>query len=245
MKNYIANLIPRLIAFSESLDKKDLFCDKPWVVLDNNLNQQKYIFRRSGDLIMSLNGQVTMGKWEYVKEARSLLIDRIEDKILLNQEFIDNAIMVLKKDGLKDEPFIMINEIQLPDLNAFDYLKRLFYAQYNISEYQLDDGRTLQLSMQLANDSYRKAFIEGETIGDCVLLNANLTDKYLIRKSKLIRTLQMFRYPTSKGEIVIEHSINGFIAVGDAVFQNNSPAPDGRYRLGLFKSINVKNGKVC
>src|SRR5690625_2626021 len=99
MKLYLSNLLPRLKQFSQSLDQIELIVDQPWVFIDNNLNQQKYIFKRNGELIMSYNGSVTVGQWEYISSARSLLIDRKTDKILLNQNFINNAVMILKRDG--------------------------------------------------------------------------------------------------------------------------------------------------
>ena len=52
-----------------------------------------------------------------------------QDKILLNQNFISPAVMILKKDGLIDENVILINQILLPDLNVDDYLKRLYYKK--------------------------------------------------------------------------------------------------------------------
>ena len=88
MKNYLSNILPRIKQFSQDLDKKEGFVDVPWVIIDELQNQQKYIFKRNGELLMSLNGQVTVGKWEYLSAARSLLIDRNVDKILLNQNFI-------------------------------------------------------------------------------------------------------------------------------------------------------------
>jgi len=109
MKQYINNLIPRLVEFSSGLNKKENFIEKQWVLIDDNLNKETYIFRRNGDMIMSLNGVVSDGKWEYIAAAESLLIDRIKDKILLNQYFIDPALMILKKDGFKDDKFILLN----------------------------------------------------------------------------------------------------------------------------------------
>ena len=129
MKQYVLNLIPRLKEFSASLDKNELFVEMPWVLVDDELNQQKYIFKRDGELIMSLNGQVTIGKWEYLSAAKSLLIDRVQDKILLNQSYIDPGVMVLKKDGLTDGYIFLANELVISDLNVAHYLRNLYYAK--------------------------------------------------------------------------------------------------------------------
>lgn len=66
-----------------------------------NLNQVKYIFIRNGDFIMSLNGEVTIGSWECLSKTKSLLINIIKDKILLNRNFIDLVVMVFKKDSIQ------------------------------------------------------------------------------------------------------------------------------------------------
>ncbi len=89
MKIYLQELVNRLSQFSEKLDNTTLFIDKPWVLIDTNSDYHKYIFKRNGELIMSLNGQAKVGRWEYLASAKSILIDRIKDKILLNQSFFD------------------------------------------------------------------------------------------------------------------------------------------------------------
>lgn len=95
---------------------------------------------------MSLNGQVTLGKWKHIPSARCLLIDRIQDKVLLNQDFIDPAMMILKKDGLKDESFIMANELLIPDLDVTTYLNQLYCNKKNVGIISLKDGRKLEIS---------------------------------------------------------------------------------------------------
>ena len=82
MLYFLQNLLPRLRQFSQSLDQAELFVDKPWVLIDEDGQQQTYIFRRGGELLMSLDGRVQMGSWEYIAPAQSLLVDRVADKLL-------------------------------------------------------------------------------------------------------------------------------------------------------------------
>ncbi len=53
-------------------------------------------------------------------------------------------------------------------------------------------------------------------------------------------------YSQKDGSELIIHSkpIDGIVS-GCKVFINDVPAPDGRYSVGWFKSINVKNGLVA
>ncbi len=251
MKLYIDNIIPRIKQFSESLDRKEVFIEIPWVIIDENLNQQKYIFKRDGDLIMSLNGQVTIGRWEYISGAKSLLIDRISDKILLNQNFIDPAVMVLKKDGYKEENFILANEILLPDLNVSDYLKRLYYKKNNISIQHLKSGEILEINFTRewgrSNDDSTvdcKVTIEGELVPDSLLELAKTNKKYVIKDSKVCKILISANYNTDKGLITVDKQEFSQPSKNDFVFQNGKKASDGKYRIGFMNYIIVQNGQI-
>ncbi|SMO92857.1 hypothetical protein SAMN06265379_11710 [Saccharicrinis carchari] len=244
MKQYIYNLIPRLKQYSANLDKKEVFIEIPWVIVDDDLNVQKYIFRRDGDLIMSNNGQVKMGKWEYLSSAKSILIDRIQDKILLNQNFVDPAVMILKKDGFKDENLFLANEVLLPDLNIGDYLKKLYYQKNKISEKLLKSGKYFELYDYNGYMSNNKVTIEGEFVADGKYELSESGRKYLIKDSRVIKVLVEKPYKTDKGIIIIEIEEYSLHSKGDLVMQNGSFAPDGRYRLGFMSHITVKDGRI-
>jgi hypothetical protein len=51
-------------------------------------------------------------------------------------------------------------------------------------------------------------------------------------------------YNTDKGIITIEITENYSPAKGDFVFQGIESAPDGKYQLGFFRYITVKNGRI-
>lgn len=244
MKLYIAQLIPRLKSFSENLDRKEIFIEIPWVIIDENLNQQKYIFKRNGDLIMSLNGQVTIGKWEYFATAKSLLIDRIQDKILLNQNFIDPVVMILKKDGTKEENLILANENLLPDLDIASYLKKLYYKKNNITIKQLKSGEFLELNSFDGIFRNKAVTIDGNRVPDTILEIENSNSKYVIKDSRIIKILVMEEYTTDKGIIFIEQEEFFGYSKGNYVYQNSKLARDGRYRLGFLKHITISNGRI-
>lgn len=125
MLSFLSNMLPRLRQFSQSLDQTELFVDKPWVLLDEEGKQQTYIFRRSGELLMSLDGVVQTGKWEYIAPAESILIDRKVDKLLLNHFFFTEALLVLARDGRPESSFVLANRLLIPDMNIESYLRSL------------------------------------------------------------------------------------------------------------------------
>lgn len=245
MKLYLTNLLPKIKQYSQDLDKKKLFVDIPWVIIDEERNQQKYIFKKNGELVMSLNGQVTIGKWEYLSSAKSILIDRIVDKILLNQNFIDSAVMVLKKDGTKDENLILANEIILPGLDVVRYLKNLFYRKNNIAISELKSGQMLEFYNYEGFIDGNKVAIDGEPVPRGVFELVNSGRKIVIDNSRIIRVFIKKTFKTNNDEIVIEHEENCAPAKGDKVFTNDgSYVPDGKYKIGFLKFITVENGRI-
>ncbi|MFN9590336.1 MAG: hypothetical protein ACK56A_08085 [Bacteroidota bacterium] len=248
MKYYLQDLISRLAQFSEQLDNTALFIDKPWVLIDADANYQKYIFKRDGELIMSLNGTVQVGKWEYLAAARSILVDRIADKILLNQSFFDRAVMVLKRDGSTHDLFILANETIIPDLDVKKYLQAVTYEKFNIITGRLDNGKVLECYR--GEGEYQpsigmKVTIDGEEPENGKYRSLNTGRYYEIAAGKIFRITEPVTYQTAEGiQLTIEQKPGYPIAVGDFVFVHDQPAATGKYRLGALKSIHVVNGVV-
>ncbi len=143
---WLKNLLPRLESISKSLDQQELFIDQPWIFTDESGNRHQYIFMRSNELVLSVNGSVIMGTWKYISAAKSLLIDTTVEKLLLKHAFIDEGVLILKKDGTADIPFILVNERVIPDLNLQDYLKRKASSIGAVKGVSLESGETLHVS---------------------------------------------------------------------------------------------------
>ena len=137
MQTYIADIIPKLQKFSKKLDDLTLLTNQHWVVLDELTKAKNvYIFRSNNELLISSNGKVEKGKWEYLGN-NSLMIDRKDESFLFKHGFFDENVMALKIDG-KEEYALMINE------NRFD-------GELNSKEKVLEF-----LSYQYLSDSTRK-----------------------------------------------------------------------------------------
>jgi hypothetical protein len=133
---------------SATLDKTNILADKPWALIDEEFEIQKLIFKRNNELVLSRNGKVQIGSWEYFPEAKSLLIDRGGDKILCNEAFIDEGVMILKLDGTENNFFLFANENVIPDLDGIYYLKKLRKAHLNIREKEINDGRIIEIQQE-------------------------------------------------------------------------------------------------
>lgn len=60
MKIFIEKILPKILSYSEKLDKLTLLIDEPWVVNDDSQKFTKFIFRKDNSLLVSDNGNVIL-----------------------------------------------------------------------------------------------------------------------------------------------------------------------------------------
>ncbi|MEP0366378.1 MAG: hypothetical protein ABJN36_03350 [Cyclobacteriaceae bacterium] len=250
MKAYLKSIVSQLKNYSLSLDKMSILIDKPWALIDEESEIQKLIFKKNKELIMSKNGQVQEGKWDYFPEAKSLLIDRISDKILCNEAFIDKGIMILKLDGTENRFFMLANENVVPDLDVNSYLKELRYQKLKISEVTLSDGRILEVQKEadyaLAQPDIGNAVSVGsEPIEDGKYRLGTPNQYFEIVKGKIFKILTETRYRNPNGqETLIQQQDKWKIRKGDYVYQSGKQINDAVLNFSKSKNLVVKNGIV-
>jgi len=138
MKTYILDVIPRIKKYSKQLDDLKLLTEKNWVLIDTfNDLKRVFIFRRNKELIISSNGFVEKGYWEFLSKD-SLLIEADNTKLLFRHGFIDENILALKLDSNSEYALFVNennNEYELNSLDAINsFLKRKYLFGYASSE---------------------------------------------------------------------------------------------------------------
>jgi len=242
MTTHILNIINRIKQYSTNLEKKEIFIDKPWVLCNNSDSKVKYIFRRNNDLLISVDGIISICKWELLNGVNSLYVDRTTDKILLNNLFVNDSIMVLSLDGLTNEQYIFVNEQKIPNLNYEKYLQNLFYKKNNITAVKLTTGEMLEVYKYENTLIGLAATINGE-IHDYIEVETIKTGSIIqIKNGYISKVLAKATYETNKGTIIIIQDAKPYF--GDRVFQNGKPAQDGVYKIGIFKKIEVRSGII-
>lgn len=246
---HLKNVARQLSNHSTTLEKASIFLDKPWALLDEELEVQKLIFKKNKELILSRNGKVEIGKWDYFPEAKSLLIDRNYDKILCNEAFIDKGVMILKLDGTDNKFFMLANENLLPDLNAKQYLKNLRYQRLRIAEINLLDGAVLEVQRTTEQDFLaiigNAVSIDSEEVLDGKYKLAEPHKYFIINNGKISKILTEKSYTTLDMEkILIQQQYNSTISQNDFVYIDGQNAPDMTLKLSKYKNLIVKDGKV-
>ncbi len=248
---YLKTVAKQLRNFSASLEKTSIIVDKPWAVIDEEFEMQKLIFRKNKELILSKNGKVKEGKWDYFPEARSLLIDRNTDKILCNVMFVDEGAMILKLDGTDNKFFALANENEVPDLDVYKYFKQLKYSKLNIQELDLDDGNKLEVHVMYTG--------RGPQIGDEVTLlgaetrkdgRLSVTDKrglitYFELKGERISNISFEKtYTTLDGQQLLVKQRERGLSKGDQVFINAMEASKGTIHIDKNSKLIIRDGRV-
>jgi hypothetical protein len=141
MKTFIADIIPKIRQYSQKLDNLTLLTNQHWVVVDE-LKDSKYvyIFRSNNELLISQNGKVEKGKWEYLGN-NSLLIDKKDESYLFRHGFFDDTVLALKIDG-KDEYAFLVNEGEFgQEVNSletvFNFLENRYLNAIKLGTLQL------------------------------------------------------------------------------------------------------------
>jgi hypothetical protein len=126
MKTYIADIIPKIQRFSKRLDDLTRLTNQHWVSL-GDINQVKrvYIFRANNQLLISENGIVEKGSWEYLGN-QSLLLETKNENYLLKHGFFDDNVIALKLDSTDSYAFFVNETKYHSELNTIaDILKFL------------------------------------------------------------------------------------------------------------------------
>ena len=247
MKYYLKSIVKQLQRYSASLDKTSILIDKPWALIDEEFEMQKLIFKKNKELILSKNGQVQVGKWDYFPEAKSLLIDRTVDKILCNEAFIDKGVLILRLDGTDNRFFILANENIVPDLDANRYLKELRYQRLKIAEKRLVDGKILEIQRE---DEFDKP-----QIGNSVTIDAepiqdgkyqlSKQEYFEIRESRIYKILTETQYTNPDGqEIYIQQQYNSSITRGDYAFMFGKQIDNAILNFSKTKNLIIRDGIV-
>lgn len=144
MKAFIADIIPRIQRFSKRIEDETLLTNHHWVSLNDIVDSKKvFIFRANKSLLVSDNGNVSKGNWEYLGN-NSILIETSDNSTLYKQGFIDEHVMALKIDGINGHYFF-INETKygkeinsIADVNSF--LESKYVNTDNKTTYSIDEN---------------------------------------------------------------------------------------------------------
>lgn len=118
MRTFIADIIPKIQRFSQRLDDLTKLTNQHWVSLgDIEQTKRVYIFRANNQLLISDNGIVEKGSWEYLGN-NSLLLETKNESYLLKHGFLDENVIALKLDSTNSYAFFVNETKYHSELNS-------------------------------------------------------------------------------------------------------------------------------
>lgn len=195
MRYHLKSLVDNLKNYSKKLDNYLILTEQPWITKTENEEERfVLIFRKNNELLISVNGKVERGKWDYISSMNSLIVERASGSTLYNQGFLDDSLMILKVDGTDDYQ-LFVNENKIEDTidNLLEKIERKYLDQEGskinqspgrkILRKKLPDGRSFEIYPQLEI---------GYTVGDRVTINGEFPEdgKYRFNWARSIVVLK-------------------------------------------------------
>ena len=134
MRTFLADIIPKIQRFSQKLDDLTKLTNQHWVSInDIAQNKRVFIFRQNNQLLISENGLVEKGSWEYLGN-QSLLIETKTESYLLKHGFFDENVIALKLDSTDNYAFF-VNETKYDkELNNITDVLKFLSDKYLIQK---------------------------------------------------------------------------------------------------------------
>ncbi|NDK55842.1 hypothetical protein [Pontibacter fetidus] len=160
MKTYVSDVFPKLQRFSEKLDNLTLLTEQHWVSIDNIHNtKQVYNFRDNNDLLISTDGKIEKGKWEYLGN-KSLMIEKPNESYLFKHGFFDENILALKIDS-KNEYAVFVNENKYNgDINSLEKVSDFLENKYIESSLKANNFHSNETLSHISQSKVEKVRIE-------------------------------------------------------------------------------------
>lgn len=111
MKTFLFDSLNRFRRYSQELDTmaeiRKCLCGKAWQVFNNSGDKEVYIFQEDGSLIISINGNITRGSWQYLSVYNSIAISASNQEYMVHPAFLDNILFALQVDGTENYAFLI------------------------------------------------------------------------------------------------------------------------------------------
>lgn len=138
MKNLFKGIVSTTMSLGEKFENYTLLVDKVWFLINSDHNESKttYIFRsKNEELLISNNGNIKKGKWEYIKTSNCLLLDIDGVSKLFQVLYIREHYLVFQND-YNPALFVFVNESYYRNKYAKLSGKILDYVLRDIGERQ-------------------------------------------------------------------------------------------------------------
>jgi hypothetical protein len=132
MLTYINHFFKDLDTYSKKIDDVTLFQNQKWINIDEiGIRKKLFIFRPDNKLLVSNNGNVKKGLWEYI-DSTTILIELDNKPVLLRHSFIDDEFLILNQVSTENYVLFIKENENLKSLNTIEQIKKYIENKYYI-----------------------------------------------------------------------------------------------------------------
>jgi len=159
MKTFFFDLFNKFKRTSQFLDAKTVLCNKTWRAFTDSDEKEVHIFLEDGTLVISIDGNVTMGKWIFVPANHSLVISGNNQHFLVHPIMCNN-ILALVQDGTNICSFLLDDtKAELERIKTLQNIQDYILINENKGHHNLNN-QTLELSNEVDSHDYSSNFVE-------------------------------------------------------------------------------------
>lgn len=127
MRAFISDFLNKTQRTFDTLDAKAILCNKTWRVFSDLDEKELFIFMEDGQMINSVNGQVTMGTWLYIPANHALVLSSSKNNIMVHPYMYKN-ILAFMIDGTNESSF-MLDETkkELLEIKSIDEIQKYIF----------------------------------------------------------------------------------------------------------------------
>lgn len=249
MTEQLRNIIKKIERGRKHTQKGMLFKNILWTAIDTDLDIQRMIFKDNGELIVTKDGNASTGTWEYFPDSFTFLINQNDTSELYVEVYLDESVLVLKKDSSASSFLLFSNPINIEHNDILGYLEAKFRSLNNVVVYTLPNGGVLEIvnsNGSIYRDAGRIVTLNGEKLEDGFYI-INKSTKLLIKESRIVDVYELAKVGEYKGkvfEVLRPKYSYDQLANGSKVYINGSAASNGNHQLSPSTTIEVKDGKI-
>lgn len=147
----------------------------------------------------------------------------------------------INSDKVTIKPFGFVKPIDQKTYKIKDFKNP--YLKFELIAENLNTGRYTKQSITLNNRTYKELYFHFKRVIDSENKKSDRNGNNYKQESKSNKPISEFK--TDKGIIKVELNFKGAIpAMNNKVYQNGSPANNGKYKLGFMNYIVIKNGLI-
>jgi len=140
MKQFLSQIIPRLNEYSNALNRKEIFVNKTWLLIDSKSNFTEFTFERKVVYKSVSGGQAKVGKWKLLTPTNQIWLEFNDgENYMLKMIFASDKVLILT-DNIGDNFFPFINTMS--DIRSINDLQKHLKAILNTPPVLQDDTST-------------------------------------------------------------------------------------------------------